>query len=178
MLYYIILQVLLVVENNPDGCLMINDFAIVIELYIVSAIEAPVPENIVNLQALIGWLQILFGNRHFFGCFNPWLFLRSTLLPYNLLDLELIIIKSVLGSVFDLCYILLIFSIMSHNFIPNVRIYQVIYILLEVHLSFCDKTHVEHPFLVILIFEAHFGKLLFINDLILVEIVFFKLIFV
>lgn len=58
MFYQEALIIFFIVQHNPDGSLMINYSAFAVKSYVISAVEASVPENIAQLQSLIRGLFV------------------------------------------------------------------------------------------------------------------------
>lgn len=120
MLYYELLCVLGRVEYDADGCLMVYNFAIVIEFHIVSAIETTIPEHIIDLHALIWRLCVLLLYFNIFCGYHPRPIYSSTLLALLFFDLELFIIQPVFNPLLDITHTLFDLLIMSLNLVTDI----------------------------------------------------------
>lgn len=94
------------------------------------------------------------------------------------LQIKLILLQSMLDPLFYLTYSLITLLAVSINFITDVRVNKIINILLKLELPLCNEAHIEHPFLIVLIFQTYFHKLLSIKFLIMIKIVFLELVFI
>lgn len=173
------LSVIRWIKYNSDSCLVIDNFSIIVELNIVSAIKTTISKNIFNLYALIWWLLILQWN----FCLLCSLFPRGfcwgcALLTHNFFQLEIIILYSMFNALFNLTDVFLALFIVPLHFFADIRINKVINIFLIIHLPFGDKAYIKHPLFIVLVLEANFGKLGFIKHFVFVKIILLEFVFI
>lgn len=109
-------------------CLMINNSIFSIKFKVIPAVKASISKYIFETQCLRrSTLDYL--NRFLIICifkllriFGPRFFYRSELIADNFLDLELIILHSMLNSPFDPIHVWIAFIEMSIDFLSNIRV--------------------------------------------------------
>lgn len=152
MLYYKILSVCIWIQNNTNSSLMIYNIAFWIIFNIVTTVETTITKNILYFNALVWRFRIFWSNLYVFGSEYPWFLLKCWLLSLLLLNLKLLISYSMLYTHFNITNISFNLFIMSFHFLTHIRINKLIYLILKLHLSFRNKTHIKHPFFIVLIF--------------------------
>lgn len=158
--------------------LVVYDSSSWVKFQIISTVITPISINMFNCQVLWWSTLILFFYLNSSNRFSPWLLNNCTLFTHCFYNFKFIIIDSMFNSSFYFINVLISLSLVSWNLILHIGVNQIIDLLLEIHLPLSDKSHIEHPLFIVQILHTNLDKLIFVNYLILIEIILLKLIFV
>ena len=166
-----------------QSCLMVNDPILAVEFKVVSTVETAISENIIKGKGL--WRCVLF---HFSievcwfkvsGIHFPRFVNRGKLVSNDLFELKLIIsLHSMLDTSFYAIHVRIGFSEMPIDFFPDIRINEIIDLVLKIHLLFGDKTHIIEPIFVVLIFHTDLGEFGPFDRFTLIIVIFLKLLLI